>query len=129
MKIRLALGAVMVVAAIAVTGIASAARGNNLICSGGDFGTGTFTPITLGDYSSITVTGACQVQAGAVINVTGNINVAAGAVLDAQSYSSTITVDHNITADAGSFLGLGCQPSDAIGRFAGGPGRCAPNPA
>src|SRR3954468_22169025 len=111
MRFRLALGAMMVVvllSAIAVTGIASAARGNNLICSGGDFGTGTFTTITSGDYSSITVTGACmvtgafEVQAGAVINVTVNINVAAGAVLDAQSYSSTITVDHNITADAGS---------------------------
>jgi hypothetical protein len=124
MKFRLALGAVMVVlvlSAIAATGIASAARGNNLICSGGDLATGTFTPITSGDYSSITVTGACQVQAGAVVNVTGNINVTAGAVLDAQSYSSTITVGHNITADAGSFLGLGCQPSGAIGRFAGVP--------
>ena len=45
-----------------------------------------------------------------MINVTGNINVAAGAVLDAQSYSSTITVGHNITADAGSFSlpGPGC---------------------
>jgi hypothetical protein len=123
MKLRLALGAATVVAlsAIVVTGIASAAPGNNLVCSGGDFATQTFTPITSGDYSSITVTGACQVQAGAVIHVTGNINVAAGAALDAQSYSSTITVGHNITADAGSVLGLGCQPSGAIGRFAGVP--------
>src|SRR3954469_13589909 len=124
MRVRLALGAMMggvLLSAIAVTGIASAARGNNLICSGGDFATGTFTPITSGDYSSITVTGACQVQAGAVVDVTGNINVTAGAVLDAQSYSSTITVGHNVTAEAGSFLGLGCQPSGAIGRFAGVP--------
>jgi len=123
MRFRLALGAVlvMVVSAVTAAGIASGAPGNNLICSGGNVGTGTFTPITSGDYSSITVTGACQVQAGAVINVTGNINVAAGAVLDAQSYSSRITVGHNITADAGSFLGLGCQPSGAIGRFAGVP--------
>jgi hypothetical protein len=45
-----------------------------------------------------------------VINVTGNLNVAAGAVLDAQSVPSTITVGRNVTAAAGSFLGLGCQP-------------------
>ena len=123
MRLRIALGAVMVAAlsAVAATGIASAAPGNDYTCSGGDFESGTFTSIPSGNYASITVTGVCQVQAGAVINVTGNINVAAGAVLDAQSYSSTITVGHNITADAGSFLGLGCQPSDAIGRFAGVP--------
>ena len=130
MKFRLGLGAAMVVvvlSAIAATGIASAAPGNKLVCSGGDLGTGTFTPITSGDYSSITVTGACQVQAGAVVNVTGNINVTAGAVLDAQSYSSTITVGHNITADRGSFLGLGCQPSGAIGRSAGIPCTDDPN--
>ena len=93
MKFRLVLGAVVMVVltAVAATGIASAAPGNKLVCSGGDFATGTFTPITSGNYSSITVTGACQVQAGAVINVTGNINVDAGAVLDAQSFSSTMS--------------------------------------
>jgi hypothetical protein len=68
----------------------------------------------------------CNIVPGAVINVTGNINVAPGAVLDAQSASSTITVGHNITAGAGSLLGLGCQPSNAIGRFAGVP--CSDDP-
>ena len=52
----------------------------------------------------------CNIVPGAVINVTGNIYVAPGAVLDAQSASSTITVGHNVTAGAGSLLGLGCQP-------------------
>jgi len=120
-------GAALVVAAGAIsglvgaTGIASAAPGTAYTCAGGDFASGNFTSIPSGDYASITVTGVCNIVPGAVINVTGNINVAAGAVLDAQSYSSTITVGHNITADAGSFLGLGCQPSGAIGRFAGVP--------
>jgi hypothetical protein len=68
----------------------------------------------------------CNIVPGAVINVTGNINVAPGAVLDAQSATSTITVGHNITAAVGSLLGLGCQPTNTIGRFAGVP--CNDNP-
>jgi hypothetical protein len=127
MRFRIALGALVVVvlSAVAATGMASAAAGNSLTCTGGTFtgdpSTSTFTPINSGNYSSITITGVCQVQAGAVINVSGNINVAPGGLLDAQSWSSTITVGHNITAGAGSFLGLGCQPEGAIGRFAGVP--------
>ncbi len=131
MRFRIALGAVMVVALSAAAaglggaiGIASAASGNDYTCSGGDWG--NFTSIPSGDYASITVTGVCNIVPGAVINVTGNINVAPGAVLDAQSVSSTITVGHNITAGAGSLLGLGCQPSNAIGRFAGVP--CSDDP-
>ena len=133
MRFRIALGAVMVVALSAVaatglggaTGIASAAPGNNYTCSGGDFAR-TFTSIPSGNYASITVTGVCNIVPGAVINVTGNINVAPGAVLDAQSATSTITVGHNITAAAGSLLGLGCQPTNTIGRFAGVP--CVDDP-
>ena len=66
-------------------------------------------------YASITVTGACTVPAGAVIDVVGNVNVEAGAVLDAQSAPSTITVGRNVTAAAGSLLGLGCQPPSYTG--------------
>jgi hypothetical protein len=79
-------------------------------CAGGDFSTFDFIPIPSGDYASITVTGACDVAPGAVINVEGNIDVAPGAVFDAQSAPSTITVGRNVTAGAGSLLGLGCQP-------------------
>ena len=61
-----------------------------------------------------------------MINVVGNINVAPGAVLDAQSAPSTITVGHNVTAGSGSLLGLGCQPTNTIGMFAGVP--CAVEP-
>jgi hypothetical protein len=126
MRLRIALGTVMVLAvAVFAATVASAAPANNFNCAGGtwtgDPSTSTFTIIPSGNYSSITVTGVCQPEHGGVINVSGNIDVAPGGLLDAQSWSSTITVGHNITADAGSFLGLGCQPSDAIGRFAGVP--------
>ena len=47
--------------------------------------------------------------AGAVITVRGDVNVAKGAVFDAQSAPSTITVWHDVTGRAGSFVGLGCQ--------------------
>jgi hypothetical protein len=76
-------------------------------CTGGD--------IPSGNYASITVTGFCDVPADgtAVINVVGNINVAPGAVFDAQSSPSTISVGRNVTAGAGSLLGLGCQSNTA----------------
>jgi hypothetical protein len=80
-------------------------------CSGGDFATGNVVDIPSGNYSSITVAGACDIPDNAVVNVVGNINVLAGAVLDAQTAPSTITVGHNVTAAAGSLLGLGCQPN------------------
>jgi hypothetical protein len=131
MRLRIALGAVMVVVSAVAAGIAGAAPGNNYTCSGGtwtgDPATSTFTSIPSNNYASITVTGVCQPAPGAVINVTGNINVAPGAVFDAQSFTSTITVGHNITAGAGSLLGLGCQPTNTIGRFAGVPCNDDPN--
>ena len=76
-------------------------------CTGGEIPSGT--------YASITVTGFCDVATDgtAVINVVGNINVAPGAVFDAQSSPSTITVGRNVTAAAGSLLGLGCQSNTA----------------
>ena len=79
-------------------------------CTGGD--------VPSGNYASITIKGACDVPADAVINVVGNVNVAAGASLDAQSAPSTITVGGNVTAAAGSFVGLGCQPPSYTGNSA-----------
>ena len=127
MRFRVALGVMLVLAlsAVAASGVATAAPGNNLICSGvffdGDFNTAVFTPIHSGNYASITVTGVCNIDPNAVINVSGNIDVAPGGFLDAQSAPSTITVGHNVTAGAGSLLGLGCQPQNTIGKFAGVP--------
>lgn len=71
-----------------------------------------------GSYASIRVTGNCSVATDAVINVVGNIDVAAGAGLDAQSAPSTITLGRNMTASAGSFVGLGCQPRSYTGNSA-----------
>jgi hypothetical protein len=113
-------------AATGLVGTASAAGGTAYTCTGGNFATGHFTTIPSGNYSSITVKGVCNIKPHAVINVVGNINVAAGAVLDAQSAPSTITVGKNVTAAAGSLLGMGCQPSNTIGMFAGVP--CAVDP-
>jgi hypothetical protein len=96
-------------------------------CTGGDFSAGEFTSIPSGNYARITIDGVCNIVPGAVINVVGNIDVAPGAVLDAQSAPSTISVGHNVTAGAGSFLGMGCQPSNTIGMFAGVP--CVADPS
>ena len=65
--------------------------------------------------------GVCNVQPNAVIRVIGNLNVSSGAVFDAQSAPSTISVGGSIFAGAGSLLGLGCQPPNTIGMFAGVP--------
>src|SRR6478672_10692262 len=119
--IVVALSGAAATALVGATGIASAAHGAAYTCTGGDFASGNFTSIPSGNYASITVTGVCNIQPDAVINVVGNVNVAAGAVLDAQSAPSTITVGHNVTAAAGSLLGLGCQPTNTIGMFAGVP--------
>jgi len=122
MRFRALIGAAMVVAVAAglvgTATIASAAHSGQMAytCTGGarpgpDPSAWTFVSIPSGTYSSLTVTGVCNVAPGAVINVAGNVNVAAGAVLDAQSASSTITVGHNVTAASGALLGLGCKPN------------------
>ena len=89
-------------------------------CTGGDFASGTFTSIPSGNYASITVTGVCNIVPDAVINVVGNITVAPGGVLDAQRNPSTITVGHQVIAEPGSFLALGCLPHPP-GHFYGHP--------
>jgi hypothetical protein len=128
MRLRFLFTAAVVAVFLSVTGVASAGgAGTALTCTGGVFtgdpSTSTFTTITSGTYSSITIAGVCNVAPDAVINVTGNINVAPGALFDAQSAPSTITVGQNVTAGAGSFLGLGCLPD---GVHAGHP--CALDP-
>ena len=90
--------------------MAAASSTQAYTCTGGDFSTGDLVHIPSGDYASITVAGACDVQPNAVISIVGNLNVLAGAVFDAQSVPSTITVGRNVTAAAGSLMGLGCQP-------------------
>lgn len=115
---RILFGAAMVVALLGITGIASAAPSRSpYTCTGGDIPSGT--------YASITVTGFCDVVPDAVITVAGNLSVAPGAFFDAQSAPSTITIGHNVTAGAGSIVGLGCQP---FGYVAHAPHTCAVEP-
>ncbi len=120
--LAVALSVAVVAGLVGATGIASASGGKTVYtCSGGDFASGHFTSIPSGNYDRISVTGVCNIVPGAVIHVAGNIDVAPGAVFDAQSAPSTITVGHDVTAGAGSLLGLGCQPTNTIGMFAGVP--------
>ena len=116
MRVRILFGVAALLTSLgaAGTGLVSTASGApGYICTGGNFAKGQFTSIPSGTYSSITIEGACNIVPLAVINVTGSINVAAGAVLDAQSAPSTITVGRNVTAGAGSLLGMGCQPKNS----------------
>jgi hypothetical protein len=76
-------------------------------CAGGSVPSGT--------YSSLTITGFCDVVQNATITVNGNLTVAPGAMFDAQSSPSTITVGKNLTAGQDSLVGLGCQPFLVIG--------------
>lgn len=113
---RRLLGTIAAAAALALsTGPAMAAGAvasspTSYTCAGGEIQSGT--------YARITVTGVCSVANGAVVNVVGNIDVASGAMLDAQSAPSTITVGRNVTAAAGSLVGLGCQPRAYTGNSA-----------
>lgn len=101
-----------IISVLAVTGAltlasapAFASSGTSYTCAGGS--------IPSGSYSSLTVSGACDVEEGAVISVSGSVTVKAGAMLDAQSAPSSITVGGSVVALPGSFLGLGCQsPAD-----------------
>jgi hypothetical protein len=113
---------------IAATGALALPAGTAMAAGSGTSTAYTCTggQIPSGSYASITVTGVCDIQPNAVINVGGNLNVVAGAVLDAQSAPSTITVGRNVTAGPDSILGMGCQPTNSIGRFAGVP--CAADP-
>ncbi len=77
-------------------------------CRGGD--------IPSGSYSRITVTGACQVAAGAVIRVAGDIDVAAGAVLVALN---GITVRGNVTLIGGGGPNYWSVENNTIGRNLG----------
>jgi len=104
-----ATAALVAVGSIAPPAMAAGTRAPAYTCTGGEF-PDNMVHIKSGIYSSITVAGACDVEPGAVISILGNLNVLAGAVFDAQGAPSTITVGRNVTAGAGSLLGLGCQP-------------------
>lgn len=107
-----ALGTAAAAAVLVLSGGSAMAAGSApaLTCTGGEISSGT--------YASLSVTGYCTVATDAVITVTGNVTVAPGAFLDAQNAPSTITVGRNVTAGAGSVVGLGCQPPSYTGNSA-----------
>jgi hypothetical protein len=128
------LGALTVAGTLALTGgtalaapPSSASKASTAYtCSGGevnfaDLPSSTYGPdIPSGTYSSLTIEGLCEPAPNAVITVIGNITVAPGGVLDAQGNPSTITVGHQVIAEPGSFLALGCLPHPP-GHFTGHP--------
>lgn len=100
-----ALGTILLAGALvagASPATAAAPQGSAYTCEGGNVPSGT--------YSQLTIAGFCGVDSGAEITVSRNVMVMPGAVFDAQSAPSTIMVAGNVTAGAGSMLGLGCQP-------------------
>jgi hypothetical protein len=99
---------------IAPPAMAAAPGAPAYTCTGGEFPF-DMVHIPSGEYASITVAGACDVEPDGVYSIVGNLNVLAGAVFNAQSAPSTITVGRNVTAAAGSLLGLGCQPPSYTG--------------
>jgi hypothetical protein len=74
-----------------------------------------------GTYSSLDVTGVCDISAGDV-TVTGDVTVASGAALvsawalddGVPATTSDLTVKGNLTAGSGASLILGCEPGNFI---------------
>ena len=99
MKLRLLLGA-CVLLVLGVVGPAATAGGPGAgRCSGG--------PIAAGTYRGLTVTGNCTF-AGGTVTVLGNVTVAHGAALnDHAASSATVHVTGNVIVGKGAVLGLG----------------------
>lgn len=81
--------------------VAASASTGSADCSGGS--------VAAGSYSSLTISGFCQADAGDV-HVSGNLTVAPGAGLLAAFGGSDITVGGNLLVGSGAILALGCEP-------------------
>ncbi len=105
--VRLSLLAAVILAGASV-GIGSAgvrAAGAASTCSGGSIPSGT--------YSSLSVSGACALDSGAVI-VQGDVTVLSGGALFADFGGSDLTVGQNLNVNIGGVLILGCEPAQFI---------------
>ena len=99
-KLRLLLGACVLIALVVTGSSAVAARPGSATCSGGAIGSGT--------YNGLTVTGNCGFVPGAVITINGNLVVADGAALnDHAASTATVVVNGNVQVGKGAVLGLG----------------------
>lgn len=105
------IGALLLAGAMAFAGApaANASTGSSATCTGGEVS---------GTYRSLTIAGPCTVPQGATLHVTHNLVVRSHAVFDAQTVSSNVRVDGNVTAFSGSMLGLGCQSEASVGNSA-----------
>ena len=125
MKFRTLVGAAMMVAVAVglvgagIAGAAEATSGTDYTCTGG--------VIPSGNYSSLTVTGACQTAQAAVINVSGSINGRSSVSgLTPKASRRRSLSDRTSPRAQVRFLALGCQPRTfSIGHFAGVPGAVA----
>jgi hypothetical protein len=114
MKIRILLGASVVVASLAVTatglagtvGTASADPVHAPLC-GKDEGTAGVE--LSGNYQNLTVTNIAFVSKKDTVTVSGNLTLAPGACLDAFS-RGTVHVARNVIVGKGATLALGCAP-------------------
>ncbi len=113
----LAAGAAILVVPLGVAGqasVASADTGTPTTCTGTSGSPGSLAG---GTYSTVTVSGVCEVNAGQVV-VTGDVTVDTGGALIAAfannsggSGTSGITVGGNIDVGSGATLLLGCEAS------------------
>jgi hypothetical protein len=97
-------GAVTVGAALLMLGIpavAAHAATTSYTCHGGS--------VPSGSYTTLTIAGFCNVDAGTV-NVSGNLSVTAGAALNAAFGGSDLHVGKNFIAGSGAIVVLGCEP-------------------
>src|SRR5262249_58823218 len=85
--------------------VAASAAGGNATCSGGSVAAGT--------YQSLTVTGFCSVDSGAV-TVTKNLTVAPGAALVAAFGGAGLHVRGHPTLGSPGSFGLGCGPEGLL---------------
>jgi len=94
------LGTVVALAALAIPGSALATNPSAPTCAGGAIHAGT--------YRSLTVTGNCTFDAGAVVRINGNLTVARGAILNDHAASTAVVhISGNVRVDEGAILGLG----------------------
>ncbi len=106
-KLRLLIGAGLVLAVTLVGSVASGAGAGAYTCSGGQIPAGEY-------HAGMSVTGTCTFADGRV-QIDGNLDVADGAILNDHAAAHTfVRVTGNVTVGKGAVLGLGTYaPSPA----------------
>jgi hypothetical protein len=100
-RIRMMVGLCAVLLLAVGVSVASAGRGGQATCAGGDIS---------GTYFNLTITGNCTVPDGTTLSVLGNLAVAPGATFDAVTMG-TVNIFGNVLVGHGATFGLGCTPA------------------